>query len=68
MLRLKNKSFNKYINNNNYIQNNNNNRIIYMNNNNSKNHKSSSLLIKQNGVLSNTKGTTSQNSNIKYYT
>ena len=64
LLRLKNKSFNKYINNNNYIQNNNNNRIIYINNNNLKNHKSSSLLIKQNCVLSNTKGTTSQNSNI----
>ena len=69
LLRLKNKSFNKYINNNRIIYiNNNNNRIIYINNNTLKNHKSSSLLIKQNGVLSNTKGTTSQNSNIKYYT
>ena len=37
---------------------------MYINNNNLKNHKSSLLLIKQNDVLSNIKGTTSQNSNI----
>ena len=41
---------------------------MYINNNNLKNHKSSLLLIKQNSVLSNTKGIKPQNSNIKYYT